>query len=400
MSYSNTKKLRIALVVSHPIQHFCPQYVSFAKHPCVEFKVFFGSTLGLKKYIDPKFNREVNWGNLGLEKFNHEFLNGETVVPVNGDLDAPNLEERLSDFQPDLVIVYGYFQRLQKRAYNWALRNAVKLAYISDAENRRKRAAWKHWLKKIYLNRYFSKIDYFLTVGDANEEYYQQYGVGNKKFIRMHFPINVDEFEAAFGKKRELREAIRKNHNIEENAFVISVVGKVIKDKNQDDLIRALQPAFGIERKITLLIVGSGDKEDEWKALAKDNPRHHIIFAGFISPQDLPGYYAASDMYVHPSSADAHSLAISEAIFMELPCLISDRCGSFGPTDDVRPGENGWVYSFNQISELSKAIDMASSSPALLAEFGKRSRQIALEAQYKAHRGVLDVILSNFSKRS
>lgn len=393
MSISGNKKFRIALVVSHPIQHFCPQYVSFAQHPQVEFKAFFGSTLGLKKYVDPKFNREVSWGNLGLNEFDHEFLNGDAVVPINGDLDAVNLEEKLSAFQPDLLIVYGYFQRIQKRAYNWAKNNNVRLAYISDAENRRKRARWKHWLKKIYLNRYFSKIDYFLTVGDANESYYQQYGVDRKKFIRMHFPINVKEFEAAYNRRVELGAAVRAKYNIKEDEFVMSVVGKVIKDKNQDDIIRALQLIDGSERKITVLIVGSGDKENEWSELAKGIATHRIVFAGFISPQELPAYYAASDLYIHPSSADAHSLAISEAIFMGLPCLISDRCGSFGPTDDVQPGVNGWVYPFSQLTELSAAIKKAGNSPLLLAEFGEKSRAIALDAQYKAHKGVLDDLL-------
>ena len=45
-------KLKIAIVVSHPIQHFCPQYVSFAKNKDIELKVFFGSALGHKKYTD------------------------------------------------------------------------------------------------------------------------------------------------------------------------------------------------------------------------------------------------------------------------------------------------------------------------------------------------------------
>ena len=396
MPVPDNRKTRIALVVSHPIQHFCPQYVSFAKHPQVEFKAFFGSTLGLKKYVDPSFNREVNWGNLELDKFNHEFLNGDEVVPVTANLDAPNLEESLADFRPDVLIVYGYFQKIQKRAYKWALANKVKLGYISDAENRRKRAAWKHWLKKIYLNRYFSKIDYFLTVGDANEEYYQQYGVERGKFIRMHFPINVEEFGDAFEKRSQLREDVRRKYDIEDGDFVMSVVGKVIKDKNQDDIIKALRSSKDLKEKVTLLIVGSGDKEAAWSVLAKEVHRHRIVFAGFISPQELPAYYAASDLYVHPSSADAHSLAISEAIFMKLPCLISDRCGSYGPTDDVQPNINGWVYPFGDIDELAAAIDRLSKSKEMLVEFGNRSREIALDAQFKAHRGVLDEILKDY----
>ena len=87
--------LKIALVVSHPIQHFCPQYVSFAENKQIEFKVFFASTLGFKKYIDPGFKKEISWNNLNLDQFQHEFLNGEDVLKVDKNIDAITLNESL-----------------------------------------------------------------------------------------------------------------------------------------------------------------------------------------------------------------------------------------------------------------------------------------------------------------
>jgi glycosyltransferase involved in cell wall biosynthesis len=63
----------------------------------------------------------------------------------------------------------------------------------------------------------------------------------------------------------------------------------------------------------------------------------------------LPAYYAVSDVYIHPPSIEPHSIAMSEAIYVGCPVVLSDRCGSFGPTDDVREGINGFVYSFAEI---------------------------------------------------
>ena len=67
-------KHKIGIVVSHPIQHFCPQYVSFAENRNIHLKVFFGSALGHKKYTDKNFKQEIAWGNLHLDKFDHVFL--------------------------------------------------------------------------------------------------------------------------------------------------------------------------------------------------------------------------------------------------------------------------------------------------------------------------------------
>lgn len=61
--------------MSHPIQHFCPMYASWASIEGIDLKVFFGSNLGAVKYVDPNFGKEIVWSNLYLDEFKHEFLN-------------------------------------------------------------------------------------------------------------------------------------------------------------------------------------------------------------------------------------------------------------------------------------------------------------------------------------
>ena len=101
-------KYKIAIIVSHPIQHFCPMYASWASLPEIELKVFFASSTGVKKYYDPNFKKEISWDILYLDKFKHEFLNNGRIIKSGPSLDAPELNDRLSLFNPDVVIVYGY----------------------------------------------------------------------------------------------------------------------------------------------------------------------------------------------------------------------------------------------------------------------------------------------------
>ena len=91
-------KLKIAIVVSHPIQHFCPMYASWAKNEKVKLKVFFASNIGAVRYHDNNFGKEIKWGNLYLEEFDHHFLNGNKTIAVNKSLDAPDLENQLNRF--------------------------------------------------------------------------------------------------------------------------------------------------------------------------------------------------------------------------------------------------------------------------------------------------------------
>ncbi len=378
-------KSRIAVVVSHPIQHFCPQYASWAKNENIELKVFFGSNMGLKKYTDPGFNKEISWGNLQLEKFQHVFLNGENVIPSDKNIDALSLELALSTYQPALIIIYGYFQKLQRRAHKWAKKNKVLIAYISDSELKHKRNRFKDLLKSIFIKRYFSHINFFLSVGNANEEFYRKMNVKEKQFVRMHFPIDIVQYENAYYNREKLRKDIRDEYIIGENEIVLSVVGKLVHWKNQDHLIEALQLLEQQGIMIHLFILGTGQMQEQWQQKAANLQINKVYFTGFVDIEKLPAYYATSDIYIHPASIEPHSIAVSEAIYMGCPVIISDCCGSYGIDDDVQEGKNGYVFKFGNIPDMVSKIQM------LLPDIGERvkmsnySHSIAVKFQQTAH---------------
>lgn len=383
---------RLALVVSHPIQHFCPQYVSFAENRSAVFKVFFASMLGFKKYLDPNFKREISWGNLNLDKFQHEFLNGDQVLKPDKNLDAPSLDNALDEFNPDIIIIYGYFQRLQRRAHRWAIKHHVPIAYISDSELRQKRSWLKELLKEPLLRWYFSRISYFLTVGDANEAFYRRYGVSDHKLLRMHFPIDVNLYRESFLNRETLRTTIRKEYNIGEKSMVLSVVGKLVKWKNQDHVIEAL---LLLEKRgvfVHLFLIGSGEMQQLWEAKAVKLEKSKVHFVGFISIEELPAYYAATDIYVHPSSVEPHSIAISEAIYMGCPVIVSSNCGSYGQEDDVQEGKNGWVYTFGDIESLANSIERLVKQDDHRKAFSIYSHESGVKFQQRSHYQVLEQI--------
>jgi glycosyltransferase involved in cell wall biosynthesis len=383
----------VAIIVSHPIQHFCPQYISFTKMKGVEVKLFFASMLGYKKYVDKNFGQEISWNNLRLEEFNHKFLNGEQVLPSTKELDAPSVTEELDSFNPDAIITYGHFQKVQRRAHQWAKINNVPIVYITDSENRQRRKWYKRLAKFFLLRQYYNKVNYFFTVGDANEAYFKLYGVPEKKFIRMHYPIDVDVYADAYQNKAALRNKIREQYGIPENDFAIAVVGKLVTWKNQEHLIDLLIDLESKGHKAHAFILGSGKTLDSLKQKAEQLKVNKVHFTGFVDPLELPSYYAAIDAYVHPASIEPHSLAISEAIYMGCPVILSNTCGSYGDTDDVQVNKNGFVYNFGDIAELSEKVVKLLNDRQLLQHFGDHSRKISLNFQQRAHKqSMLDLI--------
>lgn len=376
---------KVAIIISHPIQHFCPQFVSYAAIIEYKTKVFFASSAGVKTYKDPTFKKEIQWANLNLDQFDHEFLNDGKVAIINKQLDAKNLENRLSSFAPDAVLIFGYSQKLQRRAYNWARKNSKKIIYFADSELRHERAWYKMLIKRFLLHKYFKNIDAFLTIGDANEAYYRYYNVPDYKMLRSAYPIDVKTFEAAYSNKKRMNEELRNQFSIAENDFVISVVGKFVPWKRQIDIIRAIALLEKDFQNIRLLMIGTGEMENAWQIEANKIKYNKIIFTGFVNPVDLPKYYAASDLYVHPAEIEPHSVAISEAIYMGCSILISDKCGSYGPNDDVQNGYNGFVFKCGDTSDLAQKIKQLLLNKELNDYFGMNSRKYALNAQYLAH---------------
>lgn len=379
----DTKASRVAVVVSHPIQHFCPQYSSWAKIPGVDLRVFFASRLGLDSYHDKKFGRSIQW-NIKLD-FDHKFLPGAEGKRVSLDIDSEELDRLLADFDPHVVICYGYAQKIQKRAISWSRLHRRPILMIADSELRRKRGIVRSCAKKLLLPRVLSKISAFFTVGDANEAYYRNYAVSDKAMIRASFPIDKDAFDKAMKERSDYKENLRARLGIPANHLTVLMVGKMVSTKRQIDLVDA---AICLQRSgipISVLLAGTGDQEEEIRDRAQSHGLKSLHILGFVEPESLVGVYLGVDVYAHCSSVEAHSLAISEAIYAGLPVIVSDRCGSYGPSDDCRHGLNGFVYPCGDVNELANCIAAYAGSEILRAEMGKESRIIGEQAQALAH---------------
>jgi glycosyltransferase involved in cell wall biosynthesis len=147
-----------------------------------------------------------------------------------------------------------------------------------------------------------------------------------------------------------------------------------------------------------LFILGSGEKQAEWEHKAALLQHSKVYFPGFVSIDDLPAYYAATDIYVHPASVEPHSIAVSEAVYMGCPIILSDRCGSYGVTDDVKEGENGIVFPFGDILALAGAIEQLITDKSLRKRFGECSHLRGERFQENAHKGILEELVHRMEK--
>jgi glycosyltransferase involved in cell wall biosynthesis len=360
---------RLALVVSHPIQHFVSFYRELASDPELEIRVLFGSRMGLEPYFDKELNTIVSWRMDLLSGYDHIFLSD---IAKTGDKSALFIE--LSRFSPDAVLIYGYSQTLSRHALRWCLKQKVPAIMISDSELKSVRSFPKAVIKRIIMPKLLERFTAFLTVGDNNEDYYRHYGVANERLFRSPFTIDEQTYRDARVHRATLRESIRNELGIDAGAVVALTVGKLSSRKRPGDVIEAARLLAGHSHAtpIHFVLAGDGEEFNQLKRAAEGLP---VTLAGFVNVDRLPSFYAAADLIVHPSSQDPHPLVMSEAACIGLPLVISSRVGAAGPTDIAQPERNAIVFPMGDVNALSNAIaQLAVDRPKL-----NRMAQASLE---------------------
>jgi glycosyltransferase involved in cell wall biosynthesis len=373
-----TKRTRLAIVVSHPIQHFVFFYRAIAAQEDIDLTVLFVAPIGVKAYFDREMQTQIAWKGDLLSGYQHKFLE-----PDKGDRqpgffapDATKLAAELDRLRPDAVLVYGYAQINAFRALEWCLRNHVPAIMTGDSELLRPRSAMisaaKRFLLPLILRRYCA----FLGVGDRNEQFWQHYGIPSERIFRSPFTIDEASYRAAIADRTRLRAQVRAEFGIPDDATVALFVGKLSARKRPADLIEAAALASRQSgRQVIALLAGNGEEMQilQSRVEAESLPAR---LAGFVNLDRLPGLFAASEIFAHPSAADPHPLVCSEAAIMGLPMVISDRVGAVGPTDIAREGANTLVYPVGDVQAMANAIAAIASDPELAARMAEKSRSI------------------------
>ena len=364
---------RLAIVVSHPVQHFISFYRALSTEPDLDVHLIFHAPIGVESFYDPEMRSEIAWKMDLTGGYSHEFLEADGRIDVNfRSINSPKLTARLAAFAPDAVLIYGYSHINALRALAWCRRRRVPAIFISDSELLQSRSGSIRTVKRIIVPRVLARFDAFLSVGDNNERYYEHYGVPRERIFRSPFTIDEDTYRRVRADRAEIRAATRRELRLEEDTLVTLFVGKLTPRKRPGDLIEALARLPDDGRKVHALFAGNGELTEAMRerAARDDLP---VTLLGFVNLDRLPALYAAADILVHPSSADPHPLVCSEGACIGLPMILSDRVGAEGPTDIARRGENALVYPSGDSTKLAEAIATLAGDPARLEAMSARS---------------------------
>jgi phosphatidyl-myo-inositol dimannoside synthase len=183
---------------------------------------------------------------------------------------------------------------------------------------------------------------------------------------------------------------------------VLCTVSRIHHYKAHDTVLRAIANLALHEREqLVYLIVGTGPHERELRKLAVElGIESHVRWLGFVSEQELPQVYWASDLFVlctrdvpEERAVEGFGMVFLEAQACGIP-VVGTRTG--GIPAAIRDGEGGWSIEQDDSHKLTDLIRQLMQSPESFCAAGIQARQRVLrESTWECYGQRLSSILQS-----
>lgn len=224
-----------------------------------------------------------------------------------------------------------------------------------------KRNSLKEKMLNVVIKYLCNHSDAILVPGLLHREYFRtKIGVPEDK---IHIMPNVSNIDGN-------ADISKKNHETKK----ILYVGRLIERKGVVYLLEAFK-----ELKVDnceLIIVGSGNQEEQLKQYVTDNNMDNIEFAGKVNNEELEEFYNQSNLVVVPSinkgMGDPWVFVLNEAMYYYNPVIATTAVGA---APDMIKG-NGFIVDEKNSEDLRKAIEKILNDNELEKKMCLKSREI------------------------
>lgn len=155
--------------------------------------------------------------------------------------------------------------------------------------------------------------------------------------------------------------------------------GRLVEEqKGVRFLLRALAE-LGVPADLE--VVGAGPDERQLRDLAADlGLNGQVRFPGWVPREQMPGRYAAADVFVFPSFEEGMPNVVLEAMASGLPIIATDIYAHRGLVED---GRNGFLVPVGDAQAIREALVKLTQDPGLREMMGRASRAKAEEYSWE-----------------
>jgi glycosyltransferase involved in cell wall biosynthesis len=373
------RTVRVAYLVSHPIQYQAPLLRRISREPDIELTVFFASNFSVHQYVDKGFGVDVKWDIPLVDGYDHEFLpaiwdkrrTGRTTQFNYGIFRRLLGNKRRAGF--DVLWVHGYstLNTLQ----GMLVAKLLGIPVLLRAESRlplTEETSLKSDAKSLFFGLLRHFVDGVLPIGSSNAAYWRHYlGDGVPQFL-MPYAVDNDYFQRQCREASNKRNELLNQLDLDESRPVILFASKLQNRKRCSDLLEAylkLSPADGIEPDPYLVIVGDGEERDALERRAMESGFSSVRFCGFRNQTELPGFFNIATVFVLPSLNEPWGLIVNEVMNAGKAVIVSNDVGC--QPDLISDGAEGCVFPAGNVAALTDALRRVLAQPSTADAMGK-----------------------------
>lgn len=284
----------------------------------------------------------------------HDFENFKGVFLRRSALFSLEITYLIKQYKCDLYIAFEYCT--MAAAVFMTMLKLNKRPYLINCDGA---LVIKNSLKTPIKRFFISNAAACLANGEHAKRYFLHFGA-KKQNIYLHqfssiYSSEILDSPIPMASKKLFRNEI----NIRCEKLAIAV-GQFIHRKGFDVLIRAWSK---VDLDYKLIIVGGGEKEQEYRDMIKSLNIKNIELIGFKKKGELQKYYFASDLFILPTREDIWGLVINEAMACGLPVITTDRC--IAGLELIKDNENGFVVPVDDADVLAQRVNQVLSDDIL-----------------------------------
>nr|WP_321223474.1 glycosyltransferase family 4 protein [uncultured Psychroserpens sp.] len=188
--------------------------------------------------------------------------------------------------------------------------------------------------------------------------------------------INTAHYDTSLVSE-EKKEKIKNELGINAEDTVFIFIGRVVKDKGINELVKAFDQLSKRNDAVKLILVGSKENHldpilPETEALILENK--HIFAVGM--KKDIRPYVAVSHVLTFPSYREGFPNVVLQCSCMELPCIVSNINGC---NEVIENDVNGLIIPVKNEIELEKAMQYMIDNPEKRQVMSANSRVKIIE---------------------
>lgn len=153
-------------------------------------------------------------------------------------------------------------------------------------------------------------------------------------------------------------DALKKSVDKKEGDVFLVTVARLVHQKGQDDVIRALPV---LPESVHYLIVGDGADRDMLEALAAElGVRERVVFTGQVDRTMTAKYRKISDIFVSPSRSEGQGIAFLSTMVSGLPMIATQEGGLADFIFDAKRNPDkpttGWAVDKDSSEQIAAAV--------------------------------------------